>query len=532
MYCFATAAVRLRSNENGLTESHHKDYRFDRVDRGAPEDVNCEANIADENRVERTRDSSDAQCADALANRMKTDKVAGIIAGSGGKGRSIALPDLNECDGEPPDDDDGGNANDNEVLVPTTIILCEEDDDYLGADRRKTPKVRLLSDLLGLKESQNDAKVKKKYHSFATPPAGPATSKSTVSDSQGQSPMNDNAKRKRMGSQDEGTSKSMEVRGLINGNKKHKSLYGEISESDSEDKSAEMVSETLMKKRTKSTLGKNPLLEKKTKRMKVDNGGSFISRQRIIPKASHDKGRSSEKLVSADGVIDKAIQSANSDRVTGLLQKSNTFAQTNEKNSAFTKKKAKMLQAAKEHSSVVPSRNHVSRECLAIGNTKDIVQENADNAQNQSSEGGCAGKRPQHVPESYLPLGKDQNHTSLVKDGFYPLPLQPEPLFLDGGSLRRPSENRNTGESSATFRTPITASFTGGWVDGNAERSIGPTTNAKGKQVWILEADETVVPLLQHRAKQVSIVLTSLTLIPLSYFSIYTVLFLYQFKFH
>ncbi|KAJ8432391.1 hypothetical protein Cgig2_009993 [Carnegiea gigantea] len=499
------AALRLRCNENGLPESHHKDCRFDRVDRGAPEDVNREANIADENGVERTRDSSDAQCADALSNRMRTDKVAGIVDGSSsdGKGRLIALPDLNECDGEPPDDDDGDNDNDHEVFAPTGIILCEEDDDYLGADHRKTPKVRLLSDLLGLKENQNDAKVKKKNHSLATPPAGPATSKSMVSDSQGQSPMNDNAKRKRMGSQDEGTSKSMDVRGLINGNKKHKSLYEEISESDSEDKSAEMVSETLMKKRTKSTLGKNPLLEKKSKRMKVDNVGSAISRQRIIPKVSHDKERSSEKLVSADAVIGKAVQSGNSDRVTDLPQKSNVFPQTNERNSALTKKKVKTPQAAKEHPSVVPSKNHASRECSAIRNTKNVVQKNAENEQNQPSERGSTGKRSQHFPNSYFPLGKDQIRTSLVKGGFYPLPSQPESLFLDGGSLRRPSEDRNIGEGSAIFRAPITASFTGGRVDGNGERIISPTTNAKGKHVWIPEADEAGLPPLQPRVKQV-----------------------------
>lgn len=401
-------------------------------------------------------------------------EVAGIFYGPGGdgKGRLVSLPDLNEFNGEPSDDDD---ENDNEALPAGNSNLCEDDDDYLGAERRKTPKIRLLSELLGLKENHSDAKLKKKNPSFSS---------FAVSDSQGGSTMNENAKRKRVCSQDE-ESKSVEIKGLSNGTKKLRTLQVEISESESEDESTEIISEAFTKRRNRSTREKSPLFEKGGKKVNfVDHGASSssMSRQKIIPKSSQEKGKSS-----------------NCDRVTDLPRKTDALPQVEERNLVLTKSRGKnMLQGGKEQTSLSICKNHMPRD------GKEAMKKGTEHVRNEPSHDGYyTGKGTYHFPESYFPVGNNQICVPPPQNGMYPHPSPVEHMLLDASVLRKHTENRNIGETNLAFKASGSAAFVGSQFDGNRERNTGSKSNLKRKQAWFTETGDRC-PLVHHSVKQVS----------------------------
>ncbi|XP_074310982.1 uncharacterized protein LOC141646891 [Silene latifolia] len=167
-------------------------------------------------------------------------RLAGNGSGSSSRSRGpVNLPDLNECSDEPSDE-----LHNNEATVTGNnyIILSEDDEDYLGTERRKRPKSRLMSELLSLKETEYPGKGKKKM----------------ISSSSSQS---ENVKRKRIE--------------VVISDSEDESVY-------SSDVSNEKMSSFSQKRRYKS---KDSLVEVRNKKMKMEK----ITK----PKLSPEKGKSS-----------------------------------------------------------------------------------------------------------------------------------------------------------------------------------------------------------------------------------------------
>ncbi|XP_074310983.1 uncharacterized protein LOC141646892 [Silene latifolia] len=185
-------------------------------------------------------------------HRLTESATNGLVArlvgnGSGSSSRSrgpVNLPDLNECSDEPSDE----LLNEATVTGNNYIILSEDDEDYLGTERRKRPKSRLMSELLSLKETEYPGKGKKKM----------------ISSSSSQS---ENVKRKRIE--------------VVISDSEDESVY-------SSDVSNEKMSGFSQKRRYKS---KDSLVEARNKKMKMENGASSsLFRQKITkPKSSPER---------------------------------------------------------------------------------------------------------------------------------------------------------------------------------------------------------------------------------------------------
>ncbi|CAO2816817.1 unnamed protein product [Amaranthus hypochondriacus] len=192
------------------------------------------------------------------------------------KTRVVNLPDLNECSGEALYDENNGAL----ITISNNDVLSEDDDDYLGAERRKFPKTRLLSELLRVPETQNLGKGRKK---------NPSSSNC----------VDEKVKRKKVGYEEEGL-KSMEIRIADSGN----SEYDSECSTESDDYSTEIISKALVKRQCKS---KMPLLETRlSKKSKLDHGSTAtsISRQKIISR-SENMVRKTDRLIDRSSVMTK-----------------------------------------------------------------------------------------------------------------------------------------------------------------------------------------------------------------------------------
>lgn len=425
--------IGSRCHGNGAIIDVQKDSRVDGIKAGPAQNyVNHNGEYANENCLEKQQASSEDWHADEPTNGMGADVVALIDGPSNSrKSHLVNLPDLNECSGEPLYDENSEAM----ITDSNNDVFSEDDDDYLGAERRKNPKVRLLSELLGLTETQSSVKGKKKNSSLT-------------------SSLDENVKRKKVGSQNE-VSKSIEMRVSHNGTKKIIETT-DISQSDSEyasdsdDVSMEIISK-FPKRRCKS---KVPSLEKRNKKTKFDNSGSSsMSRQRS---AGHEKAR-----------------------------KSNVSDQLIERSSVLTKKRGKAFQARKEGASFTPCKNQTPKDFAATQKDEDAEKSPAQKVQK-------ASENVHHLPGSHLTKSHCQVLVPAGEDRLCPPSSQAEPMLVDGSSVRAHLENRdNLGEVSVAFRTTSAGTpFTGNPFDGNEERSIGVKTFLKEKKARIPEAEE------------------------------------------
>ncbi|KAH9624182.1 hypothetical protein KSS87_000548 [Heliosperma pusillum] len=233
--------VRARSNDNRIAVGLHKESATGRTEVGSSKGYSGGD----------PQTSTQHRLSQSPTNGLVA-RVAGNVSGSCSRSQGlVTLPDLNECSGEPSDDELRNEA----TVTGNYIILCEDEDDYLGTERRKMPKSRLMSELLSLKETQYPGKGKKKMISST-------------------SYQDENVKRKR-------------VEIVISD-----SEY----ESDSSDVSDEKMSGSSGKRRYKS---KDSLVEMEKKKMKIDNGASSssFSPQKITkPKSSQERGKLAEVL--------------------------------------------------------------------------------------------------------------------------------------------------------------------------------------------------------------------------------------------
>jgi len=367
----------------------------------------------------------------SISDGIETGALEDFMDHENGKAHSVLLPDLNE--GNKVHSDDGAQ---NEVLVFGNGNVFEEEDDCFGVDSRKAPKVRLLSELLGSKENQNDAKLKKV-----------------------------------------------------------ESGDGEVSESESEDESTEIVSEAVVKKHGKSTTDERPLLEKRNnKKIKIDHGGpSLMSQMKITPKSSNEKGKSSEtNHVSTDANRDKPCQDVRSDQVIDLPRKS-VVADLVEKGLGLARRKGKIIQIAKERIS--------SREGTAFRKDNDILQKGTEHVQNGQSPDAL---QIHCLPDSYMRMGNDQLHVTQGGNGFYVPPSSTEPLIINYSGVKKHVSNNSIRETRLEFGTSHGVSVTQSQFEGTRDRSTVLKTNFKVKQVQIPQAEEGSPPINQN-VKQVFI---------------------------
>lgn len=367
----------------------------------------------------------DSHQTNSISDGIETGALEGFMDHGNGKAHSVSLPDLNE--GKAHSDD----GDQNEVQVIGNGSVFEEEDDYFGVDSRKAPKVRLLSELLGSKDIQNDAKLKKV-----------------------------------------------------------KSGDGEVSESESEDESTEIVSEALVKKHGKSTIDERPLLEKRNnKKIKTDHGAySLMSQMKITPKLSNEKGKSSEtNQVFTEASRVKSYQDVHSHQVIDLPRNNDVSADLEEKRSGLAKRKGKMVQIAKEQTS--------HRERTAFRKDNDILQKGTKHVQNEQSQDTSQIHR---LPDSYASTGNDQLHVTPGKNGFCRLPSSMEPLIIDCSAVNKHASNNTIKETSLEFRTSGGALLTQSQFDGTRDRSTGLMTNSKGKQVQIPRPEERSHPIQQN----------------------------------
>uniref|UniRef100_A0A803NBS9 Uncharacterized protein n=1 Tax=Chenopodium quinoa TaxID=63459 RepID=A0A803NBS9_CHEQI len=478
----SSKAVELGSRCNGdaVINDLQKGNRVEVFEAGPSQGyANHNGKYAIESCQVNTQASSEDRRAELATNDMGVE-VAGLANGpiNDRRVRVVNLPDLNECSGEPLCDENiepmitnsggeplhdeniepmvtnsGGEPPNDENIEPMITnsnndVLCEDDDDYLGAERRKNPKVRFLSDLLGLNETQSSSRGRKK---------NPSVTNS----------LDENVKRKKVGSQDEG-SKSIDIRVSNNGTKKVTETT-EISKPDSEyaadsdDVSTEVISKALEKRRCKSRI---PLQEKRNKKSKLDHdGSSSLSRQKIMSRsAGNGKGKSSEILPGKSDYSDQLI----------------------ERSSVMTKKRGKLHQPRKEAGSVIPCKNRNTKDSAAT--QKDVDAEKISAQKDQiSSENVYPFSR------NYLIKRNCQACDLPGENGLSLSSSQAEPMLVDGSSLRKHQDNRNNvGEASVDSRTIDVSRtpHTGNPFDGNGERSIGAKTNLKGKQAMTPEAEE------------------------------------------
>ncbi|KAK9689127.1 hypothetical protein RND81_09G037000 [Saponaria officinalis] len=408
---------RSKSNQNGTTKALQKDCKASRTEVGPSQGYVT--------REVEQQTSSQHQRADSLTNA-----VAGIVSTSRSHSQSLVnLPDLNECSGEPSCD-----AN-NEVKATTNNMnhFCDDDDDYLGAERRKKPKVRLLSELLGIKEIQNPAKGKKKTLSSA-------------------SSLDESMKRKRVGSQDE-------VMKRTNDGTKKVVGTSDNSESedwtDSDDVSTEKISETLVKRGCKS---KDPSPEKRNKKMKKDHGESSLFRQKIKSKSGHEKGNISGELP----------------------QNLDFFTRLSEKNSVLTKKRGKLSQGQKEPSYNISSKSRMPNEC-GLAQKDGKTEQNATESVRKASENG------HYFLSSYLNKENDQLCVPR-KDALSLSSSQAEQVHVAGNSVNNDKLNTIVGETSVTIK-PIASGAPCIGDQTDAERSVCPTPTSSEKKTETPQAD-------------------------------------------
>ncbi|XP_010668151.1 protein EMBRYONIC FLOWER 1 isoform X2 [Beta vulgaris subsp. vulgaris] len=451
------AEIGSRCNGNGIIGALQTDSRVDDIEAGsAQEHVNHNGEYANENCRGKIQASLEDRHGDSPINDMGAEVVGFVNRPSNvSTSRRIDLPDLNECSGEPLNDE----MNEAVITNSNSDAFCEDDDDYLGAECRKIPKVRLLSELLGLKEIQVPVKGRKKNNSLT-------------------SSLDENVKRKRVGSQDEG-SKSVEIMVSDNGTKKVTGTT-EISESDSEyttdsdDVSTEIISKALAKRRCKS---KFPLLEKRNKRSKFDHGGpSSTPQQKIMSRsAGHGKGKTSDNLPRRSGVFDQLV----------------------ERSSVLTKKRGKVLQAGKEAASFISWKTRMPKDFAVTQKDENAERTPTQNAQNAAEN--------VHFPRSYVIKRNCQVRAPPGEDGLCLPSSQAEPMLVDGISVRDHQENtNNVGDTSVAFRTTaVSTNFTENPLDRNGDRSIGAKANPKEKKTGIFEV-EVCRPLAQDMHLQVS----------------------------
>ncbi|KAL2940080.1 Protein EMBRYONIC FLOWER 1 [Bienertia sinuspersici] len=358
----ATGAIVLgsQSNGNGAINLLQKDSRVEGVEaESAEENVNCNGELP----YEKCREKPQLE---SLTTNIAPDNILGVVNGPSNscKSRVVDLPDLNECSGEPPCEE-----NTEAKVVSNNDAFCDDDDDYLGAERRKNPKVRLLSELLGIKETKVSAKGRKKNPSLTNS-------------------LDESVKRKRASSQEEG-SRSVEIRNSNNGTKMV-SETAEISESDSDyetdsdDVSIEIISKSLAKRRCKSRI---PLNEKRTKKGKIDHGASSSMQKVLSRSVGHEKGKTSEILPRKSVVTDKLI----------------------DRSSVLTKKRNKVFQPGKETASVIPSKSRMPKESAAKQKDEDAEQAPAQKVQKASEA--------QHYPKTFAIKRNCQVRAAPMADG-------------------------------------------------------------------------------------------------------------------
>ncbi|XP_074320284.1 protein EMBRYONIC FLOWER 1-like [Silene latifolia] len=441
----ADSEVKVGStiNQNGTIKGLYRDCRAGRTEVGPSEGYEtCKVDYVTKTCVEEPQTSSQLQRVGS-----PTNGVAGIVSGSFSHSQGLVnLPDLNKYSGGP------SYVVKHEATVTLNNInnFCEDDDDYLGAERRKKPKVRLLSELLSCKVTQNPAKGKKKILPSA-------------------SSHDDHIKRKRVGYQEEGF-KSMETDDGTRKNVGTSEVSGSEYESDSDDVSTEKISEALTKRHCKS---KDPLLERKNKKIKVDNGdSSSMSRQKIKQKSSHEKGKVSEELP----------------------QNLDFFARLSEKNSVLTKKRGKNSQNQKEPTSLTLSKSRMPKECGTTRKHGEADQNATENARKASENG-------HYFLSSYL--NKENDHLRVPRnDGPHLSSSQAEQIPVAGNTVQKDGENRNIEEASATFR-PTSACAPDKVNQLNGASNICPTTDSSKKNSETREADECS-PVAQQMSMQVS----------------------------
>ncbi|KAH9623178.1 hypothetical protein KSS87_019290 [Heliosperma pusillum] len=435
--------IRSRFNQNGTIKGLYRDCRAGRTEVGPSEGY--ETGKVDY--VTKTCEGEPQTSSQHQRVGSPTNGVAGIVSGSCSHSQGLVnLPDLNTHSGGP------SYVVKHEATVTLNNInnFCEDDDDYLGAERRKKPKVRLLSELLGFKDTQNPAKGKKKIFPSA-------------------SSQDDHVKRKRVGYQEE-RFKSMETDDGSRKNVGTSEISGSEYGSDSDDVSTEKISEALTKRNSKF---KDPLLERRNKKIKVDNGDSpSMSQQKIKQKSSPDKGKVSEELP----------------------KNLDFFSRLSEKNSVLTKKRGKVSQTQKEPTSLTLSKSRMSKECGTPRKHGDTDHNATENARKASENG-------HYFLSSYLNKENDQLRVPR-NDGLHVSSSQAEQILVAGNTVQKDRENRNIEEASATFR-PTSACAPDKVNQSNGASNICTTTNSSKKNTETREADECS-PLAQQIPMQVS----------------------------
>lgn len=368
-------------------------------------------------------------------------------------------------------DSDQASSEGDEILIKNGF--SRQHDNSSGWRRRKSRKMRLLTDLLGVDENNstsnagNDASTS--IDSLSAPQGEAAVQGDAIRGFRGQ-----NRKRKMV--QDEDW-RPPEISSPNDVNKKSKMLKGEVEITDiniavdnaesEEDPPAGMASETGVKTHlTRPKIDKISVPNKKNKKTSVVDGcSSLLPPKLVIDREIQEKTGDADTGDATHSVLSKSPHGGSVDERIQVLLKDLSAHQTEGKSSS-SKKKNKMSLVEDGKAGLMPGKNAVISKDQIARKEVEYFQSRPQAVPFQPSQGYSSGKDIQHFLNRLpTPTNDDAKYVAPVEDGLLFFLSQQEKLHREDVVTRKDVERKqHIGGSSLQFK-PV------------PDRSFGPGVN-------------------------------------------------------